>query len=402
MTSESYVRYCFDRHSQDVDWVVIEGVMGLFDGINGKTFNSHESLNDYASTAHLARLLALPVLLVLDCSRLSSSIAAIAFGYAQIEPQVKIAGVVLNRVASDRHLELLQAALDSIKMPILGVLRLQEEINIPDRHLGLIPTAELPQLTKIFALLAEIATTSFNWERLFPLLRSNYSRVKERQLTTNYKPSTIKIAVARDRAFNFYYRDNLDILTELGAELIFWSPLTDKQIPEDVRGLYFGGGFPEMFAEQLAANRSLLQQLRRIINSGIPTYAECGGLMYLCDLLTDLEGKTRSMVGIIPATAIMTEKLTLGYRQATVLEDSALISVGQTIRGHEFHRSRLSNQAIEPLWQIQGFSTSKSIQSEGWQFKRVHASYLHLHFGEYRYLAENFVRCCLNYKSQLY
>jgi cobyrinic acid a,c-diamide synthase len=157
-----------------------------------------------------------------------------------------------------------------------------------------------------------------------------------------------------------------------------------------------------MFAEQLAANRSLLQQLRRIINSGIPTYAECGGLMYLCDRLTDLEGKTRSMVGIIPATAIMTEKLTLGYRQATVLEDSALISAGQTIRGHEFHRSRLSNQAIEPLWQIQGFSTSKSIQSEGWQFKRVHASYLHLHFGEYRYLAENFVRCCLNYKSQLY
>lgn len=396
LTSEKYVKSCFDRHSQDVDSVVIEGVMGLFDGISHKSFNNERILADYGSTAHIARLLNLPVLLVLDCSRLSSSIAAITFGYAQIDPQVKIAGVVLNRVASDRHLELLQAALDTIEMPILGILRRHEEISIPDRHLGLIPSEELPQLTKIFAILAKIAETSFNWEKLLPQFRSNKSERQKRQLTIDDRPLTIKIAVAKDKAFNFYYQDNLDILSELGAELIFWSPLNDRNIPKDVRGLYFGGGFPEIFAEELTVNQVLLLQLRQVINSGIPTYAECGGLMYLCDRLTDFEGKTRSMVGIIPATATMSQKLTLGYRQAQAVKNSCLISIGQTVRGHEFHRSQLTIDSPNSLWQIQGFSKSSPKENEGWQIRRVHASYLHLHFGEYRFLAENFVRCCLN------
>jgi cobyrinic acid a,c-diamide synthase len=398
LTSSSYVRYCFDRHTRDVDWAIVEGVMGLFDGIAHKTFNNERILPDYASTAHIARILNLPVLLVLDCSRLSGSIAAITWGYAQIDRQVKIAGVVLNRVASDRHLELLQTALDSIEMPILGVLRRHEEINIPDRHLGLIPTAELPQLPKIFDRLADLAKTSFNWEKILPLLRSNTKSIDGvGESQEDIHP--VKIAIARDRAFNFYYQDNLDILSESGAEIVFWSPLIDRTIPENVRGLYFGGGFPEVFAEQLADNRDLLQQLQQVINAGIPTYAECGGLMYLCDRLTDLKGKTRSMVGIIPATAMMTSKLTLGYRQATSLKSSPLILQEKTVRGHEFHRSQLSNDSATPLWQIQSFNATSPIKQEGWQFGQVYASYLHLHFGEYRFMAENFVRCCRNYRS---
>jgi cobyrinic acid a,c-diamide synthase len=415
LTSSSYVRYCFDRHTRDVDWVIIEGVMGLFDGISHKMFNNEGFLPDYASTAHIARILNLPVLLVLDCSRLSGSIAAITWGYAQIDPQVKIAGVVLNRVASDRHLELLQTALDSIEMPVLGVLRRYEEINIPDRHLGLIPTAELPQLPEIYNRLADLAKTSFNWKKIFPLLANNQSPIAQASISpsgspisTGETPKTalahnsqppVKIAVARDRAFNFYYQDNLDILSELGTEIVFWSPLVDRTIPENVRGLYFGGGFPEVFAEQLAENRDLLRQLQQVINAGIPTYAECGGLMYLCDRLTDLTGKTRSMVGIIPATAIMTSKLTLGYRQATSLQNSSLIPQGKTVRGHEFHRSQLSNDSATPLWQVQGFAATSPIKQEGCQFGQVYASYLHLHFGEYRFVAENFVRCCRNYQS---
>jgi cobyrinic acid a,c-diamide synthase len=406
LTSSSYVRYCFDRHTQDVDWVAIEGVMGLFDGISHTMFNNDGILPDYASTAHIARILNLPVLLVLDCSRLSGSIAALTWGYAQIDPQVKIAGVVLNRVASDRHLKLLQAALDSIEMPVLGVLRRHEEINIPDRHLGLIPTTELPQLLQIFDRLADLAKTSFNWEKILPLLKNHQSPISNLQssISNLQSPipnlqSPIRIAVARDRSFNFYYQDNLDILSELGAEIVFWSPLKEAKIPENIRGLYFGGGFPEVFAEQLAENRDLLQQLQQVINAGIPTYAECGGLMYLCDRLTDLEGKTRSMVGIIPATTIMTSKLTLGYRQATSLQNSALVSLGQTVRGHEFHRSQLSSNSATPLWQIQSFAATSPIKQEGWQFGQVHASYLHLHFGEYRFVAENLVRCCRNYRS---
>ena len=171
LTSPDYVRECFNRHCQDADWVVIEGVMGLFDGIYDPDDSS--SLNDYGSTAHIARILNLPVVLVLDCSRISSSIAAIAFGYANVDPRVQIAGVILNKVASDRHLELLKTALDAIEMPILGVWRRNDQVHIPDRHLGLIPSDELPQIKNIFDRLADLAKTSFNWDKLLGLLKRN-------------------------------------------------------------------------------------------------------------------------------------------------------------------------------------------------------------------------------------
>ena len=402
LTSESYVKLCFARHSQGVDWVVVEGVMGLFDGISqiekvgNNTLVKTPQLNDYASTAHIARLLSLSVLLVLDCSRLSSSIAAIAYGYANLDPEVKIAGVILNRVGSERHLELLQNALKTVNLPILGVLRRDAAVTIPDRYLGLVPSEELAQLNKIFTKLAHIAKTCFDWKNLLPLLKPT-SLIPNTQQTT---PTTqVKIAIARDKAFNFYYQDNLDILRELGAELVFWSPLEAETLPSDIQGLYFGGGFPEVFAEQLSENKLILQQLRQVIQSGMPTYAECGGLMYLCQQIVDLNDKTRSMVGIIPTTAVMKKRLTLGYRQATSLQDSPLILAQQTLRGHEFHRSQLTSLPNNPVWQMKGFHDASNPFPEGWQLAQVHASYLHLHFGEYRFLSQNFIRCCLNYKT---
>ncbi|MGF1540329.1 MAG: cobyrinate a,c-diamide synthase [Pleurocapsa sp.] len=398
LTSENYVRECFLRHSQNVDWVIVEGVMGLFDGITHfDASQSTSQLNDYASTAHIARLLNLPVLLVLDCSRLSSSVAAIAYGYANLDPQVKIAGVILNQVASDRHLELLENALTTVNLPIIGVLRRNSEVTIPDRHLGLVPTDELSQLDNIFARLAHLAKTSFNWQLLFPLLQP--SKINHGQEAIESPPSKIKIAVARDRAFNFYYQDNLDILQQLGAELIFWSPLVDEKLPSDIAGLYFGGGFPEMFAPQLSANTLLLRQLKQLINAEMPTYAECGGLMYLCDRLIDLEEQTWSMVGVIPTTAVMTPKLTLGYRQANALQNSSLIAAGQTVQGHEFHRSQLASLPTKSLWQMQGFHSSSPVIFEGWKLRQLHASYLHLHFGKYRFLAEQFILTTTNRRN---
>ncbi len=398
LTSESYVQDCFNRHSQGVDWVIVEGVMGLFDGIRNLETDQVTSLNDYASTAHIARLLNLPVVLVLDCGRLSSSIAAIASGYANLDPRVKIAGVILNQVASDRHLELLRDALKTINLPIFGVLRRNAVVTIPDRHLGLVPSEELIQLKTIFAELAHIAKTCFNWEHLFPLLKYQSPPVSPSPPSPPSSSSPIKIAIARDKAFNFYYQDNLDILRELGAELIFWSPLTAETLPSNIQGLYFGGGFPEVFAEQLAENKIILQQLRQIIQSGIPTYAECGGLMYLCQQIVDLNAKTWSMAGIIAATAVMEKKITLGYRQATALTSSPLIAAKQTVRGHEFHRSQLTNFSPTPIWQMQGFHSSSHQFSEGWQIAQLHASYLHLHFGEYKFLPQRFIQRCLNYK----
>ena len=400
LTSPDYVRHCFQLHAANAEWVVVEGVMGLFDGIGH--LDDTKRLNDYGSTAHLARLLNLRVLLVLDCSSLSSSIAAIAHGYANLDPQVAIAGVILNQVASDRHLELLETALNSIEMPILGVVRRNAAITIPDRHLGLIPDVELPDIKHIFNKLAHLAQTSFNWDKLFPLVSMSPRPLVSMFPRPPVPTPPIKIAVARDKAFNFYYQDNLDMLTELGAELVFWSPLQNSKIPDNIQGLYFGGGFPEMFARQLAENNNVLQQLRQIIQAGIPTYAECGGLMYLCQKLVDLQGKTYSMVGIIPNTVTMEAKLTLGYRQAIALRDSPIIPAGQTVKGHEFHRSQLTLANSTPQWQLQGVHRTSPQFTEGWNRKQLHASYLHLHWGNAKYLPQRFIRYCRNYQISLY
>ena len=188
-------------------------------------------------------------------------------------------------------------------------------------------------------------------------------------------------------------------MQELGAELIYWSPMSDRALPDDIQGLYFGGGFPEIFAQQLSANKDVLPQLRQVIQSGIPTYAECGGLMYLCERLIDLDGQAWSMVGAIPRNVTMQSKLTLGYRQAIALKDSCLIAAGGKTVGHEFHRSRLTQSADESLWQLQGFHKFSISFPEGWQIANLHASYLHLHWGETKYIAERFVKYCQNYQT---
>ena len=406
LTSPSYVKDCFKRHSQNAAWVVVEGVMGLFDGIYHP--EQPELRNDYGSTAHIARILNLPVLLVINCTSLSTSVAAIAYGYANLDPQVNIVGVILNQVASDRHLELLETALKSINLPISGVLRRNSAVAIPDRHLGLIPSSELANLSHIFSQLADLAKTSFNWHQLLPLISQTSDRSEtmpcsyQEQSVKQKQSASVRIAVARDRAFNFYYQDNLDLLTQLGAELVFWSPLQDRKIPDRIQGLYFGGGFPEVFAQQLTSNKTVLQQVKQIIEADLPTYAECGGLMYLCEQLIDLQEKNWSMVGIIPSTVTMQAKLTLGYRQAIALQNSPLVTAQQTTMGHEFHRSQLIITPQSPQWQLQGVHQSSVPSTEGWNVKQVHASYLHLHWGVSTSLARRFIQSCRNYKTSLY
>ena len=401
LTSEAYVQQCFVRYSQNVEFAVVEGVMGMFDGVGNSQWVIENQLPiAFASTAHIARLLDLPVLLVLDCSRLSGSVAAIAHGYRSFDPKIRLAGVVLNRVGSDRHLQLLKEALEPLQIPILGVLRRQDNISIPDRHLGLVPTGELSQLDAIIDQLADLAENCFDWEQLLPLLKSNtvgagFTNSLSLAQTTLINPpfeSPIRIAVARDRAFNFYYADNLDLLQQLGAELVFWSPLTDE-LPKGVQGLYFGGGFPEVFAQELAENKLARESVRNAILTGMPTYAECGGLMYLCEEIVDFQNQSWSMVGILPTTAEMGARLTLGYRQATALQESPILPAGTTVWGHEFHRSQLSKKPTKPLFQVRGYHSP--VTEEGWQMYRVHASYVHLHFGGSLEMAKRFLENCL-------
>ncbi|MBD1917839.1 MULTISPECIES: cobyrinate a,c-diamide synthase [Cyanophyceae] len=399
LTSETYVQHCFAHRCQGADFALVEGVMGLFDGASG--------LSDVASTAHIARLLNLPVLLVVDCSRLSRSVLAIVHGYRSLDPRVKLAGVVLNRVGSDRHLELLTDALASIDLPILGVLWRQTAIALPDRHLGLVPTAELPQLPDILDCLAHLGHTCFDWDALTPLLEtSSVSGLTPASYPVTPSPRhpvtpSPRIAIAQDPAFSFYYPDNLDILTALGAEIIPWSPLRDAHPPADADGLYFGGGFPEMFAAELAANQDLRSTLKALIHQGLPVYAECGGLMYLATTLVDLNDNAWPMVGVLPTSVRMTGRLTLGYRHALAEQSSLLLQAGQTIWGHEFHRSEAETPSSSPLYQLKRYGATQRHATEGWAPHRIHASYLHLHWGGCPEVAQALVEVCRQHRQGL-
>ncbi len=442
LTSEAYVQETFQRHCATTSYAVVEGVMGLFDGAGG---------TDWASTAHIARLLGCPVLLVVDCARLSRSLAAIVYGYKTLDPRVNIAGVVLNRVGSDRHLAMLKAAIASIQVPVLGVLRRDDAVELPDRHLGLVPTDELSDLPERFRHLAALGQRCFNWERLealfkqppvcgppnppilgdLPILRDltgiparsrqlnsrrslNFSALGDFDVDSpqywgdrgdNVSGPAIRIGIARDRAFNFYYEDNLEILANLEAELVPFSPLTDTTLPPDLSGLYLGGGFPEMFASALSQNVPMRRAIAQQLVMGLPTYAECGGLMYLCQDLVDFEGRSWPMVGAIPATTQMTGKLTLGYRRVTAKQTSPLTRLGQQFWGHEFHRSKLAPTPPEPLYELASYpllgEEATALPAEGWGSKSIHASYVHVHWGSQPELPRRFLTGCDRFRRFL-
>ena len=414
LTSEDWVRRCFFERARSVECAVVEGVMGLFDGVPP---------GDRASTAHVARLLQIPVLLVVDCRGLSGSVAAVVRGFANHDPQVKIAGAVLNRVGSDRHLEILEDALEPLQIPILGVLRREREVAIPDRHLGLVPAGELSEFANLVDRLAAIGNACFRWDRLLPLLsvrspaiatEKTVEPIFGRSATTIASEAKLEVnlAIAYDKAFNFYYPANFDLLRSLGARLLFWSPLAEP-LPSDADGLYLGGGFPEVFAAELAANLPARQSVADAVRRGMPTYAECGGLMYLCQHLTDFDRKVWEMVGILPADTVMGDRLTLGYRVATAQRDSPAIAAGETVVAHEFHRSTSTASPERPLFSARGFSKRDCSDrgdaiAEGWcggeTFPRgnyqLHASYLHLHWGATPELPRRFLQCCFLFRDR--
>ncbi|MEL7511902.1 MAG: cobyrinate a,c-diamide synthase [Cyanobacteria bacterium J06554_3] len=393
LTSEQYVQQSFYRHVINAEQAVVEGVMGLFDGATGT--------DDTASTAHIARLLDLPVVLAVDCSRMARSLAALVQGYRNFDSRVQIAGVVLNRVGSDRHLQLLSDAIAAIGVPIFGVFRREKDIELPSRHLGLVPTGEVDEFTQITGRLADIGERCFDWEKLEPLLKTGHEAsvyASEVVPVSGNEKRVVRIAIARDAAFNFYYPDNFEALEAQGADLIFWSPMMDKQLPE-ADGLYFGGGFPEVFAAQLSANEVVREGVLGAIAAGIPTYAECGGLMYLSETLIDFENQAWPMVGSIPQTVKMGGRLALGYRSATVLSTGPLLNQQQTVTGHEFHKSAVVESISQPVanptyktrryWGEQGTDTI-----EGYSSSNLHASYLHLHWGHRPDIAKRFVQQC--------
>ena len=398
LTSDTYTQRLFQAHTQQSNYALIEGVMGLFDGAIGQ--------QGRGSTAHIARLLDVPIALVLDCSRLSDSIAALVHGYLSFDPQLQIAGVILNRVGSDRHLQSLKAALQPLSIQILGVLQRQPSIHIPDRHLGLVPLEELAGAEGLLQQLAAVGNRCFDWSALLPLLATSASSAPAQvqpqvsALTSPTQSSRIRIAIAKDVAFSFYYADNLDQLRQLGAELVFWSPIHDKTFPANIHGLYLGGGFPEMFAADLSQNAAVRQALKTAIYAGLPTYAECGGLMYLCESLQTLQGQTFPMVGILPTNVKMAKRLTLGYRCAIATQNTPLLTTGTTVWGHEFHHSELDHDGDSPIYTFSRETVAHPSEiSEGWHRYNVHASYLHLHWGDQPEIPQRFIQQCQDFQT---
>ncbi len=383
LTRSDYVQACVSHYGQEADCVLIEGVMGLFDGRGGTS---------EGSTAAVAQLLDLPILLVLDVQKQAASVAALVYGFCQYNPALRIAGVVLNRVGSDRHRQILEEALAPLDIPILGVLYRHQALELPSRHLGLVPPHESPTFTTLKDRLADLGRTAFDWPQLAPLLSPPASSVSP--LFASLPPlfASLPIGIAQDAAFHFYYADALDLLKTLGATLIPVSPLQDRGLPANLAGLLLGGGFPEVFAAELSANHAFLRSLRQALQRGLPVYAECGGLMYLCQGIETQDGKTYPLVGHLPTVAAMGDRPTLGYRRATAAQATVCVEPGQTVWGHEFHYSWLSPSPQAPLWHLNG-------EPEGWGNEHLHASYLHLHWGAHPKLAAKFLRCAATYAA---
>ena len=393
LTSETYVQRSYRKHCIGAEYSVVEGVMGLFDGATG--------VDDTASTAHIARLLGLPVVLVVNAQRMSRSLAALVQGYREFDKRINVVGVVLNRVGSDRHLQLLSDALGAINMPIFGVFRREKDIQLPDRHLGLVPTGEVSEFDEIAERLAMLGERCLDWAALDS---ARAIRKKADCADTSGSQEVVgnrvRIAIAKDKAFNFYYPDNLEALTEQGAELVYWSPLKDEKLP-DTDGLYFGGGFPEVFAQQLSENEGMKRAVAEAITRGIPTYAECGGLMYLSDTIVDFDGTAWPMLGVIPQTVKMGGRLALGYRKAIATTSGPLVTEHQAVVGHEFHRSSVVETLSQPIYQTQRYwGDVEEAQVEGYGLGNLHASYVHLCWGDRLEIPQRFIQHCAQFKSR--
>ena len=383
MLPEAALLELFQRHATG-DLAVVEGVMGLFDGFS--------PITDQGSTAQLAKLLGLPVLLVVDAASMARSAAALVSGFASFDPGLELAGVIFNRVGSENHAAILTEALaHSLPgVPVLGCLPRREDIAAPSRHLGLVTAGEEAGLDR-YHRLADWVETHLDLDRL---LESLPTLAITPPLDQPPVPVRTRIGVARDEAFCFYYPENLRLLEAQGAELVFFSPLRDKRLPEDLGGLYLGGGYPELHGFELGQNSSLRKEILRFSQAGRPIYAECGGFMYLLESLKGPHGRTLSMCGVFPAQAVMNDRFSsLGYREVTLIRQTPLGPVGTTARGHEFHYSSLS----EPLEHETAYAVRDRRgprPAEGYLAANTLGSYIHLHFGSNPALAEHFVTAC--------
>jgi cobyrinic acid a,c-diamide synthase len=346
-TDENITKYLLDKNTANSELAVIEGVMGFYDGLAGKTTD--------CSTYDLARKTQTPVILVVDCKGMSVSVAALIKGFLEMRKDHFIKGVILNRISPMLYVDLKLLIEAELGLEVLGYLPDMKDCRLESRHLGLVTAKEIGNLREILNKLAEQMETTVNLDRIRQIAEESEplsweAQVNEAQAadihTVEAQTADIRtadaraarIAVAMDKAFCFYYQDNLELLEELGAEIVPFSPLEDRNLPQDIQGLIIGGGYPELYLEQLAGNRTMLADVRRVIEDGIPCIAECGGFMYLHRHILDRSGAKYEMAGVVNGESYPTDKLgRFGYITLTALEDNVLCSKGAQLRGHEFH-----------------------------------------------------------------
>lgn len=378
-------RRLFADATRGADAAVIEGMMGLFDGVRGR--------GEAGSSAEIAKLLHVPVVLVIDASKSARSVAAIVKGFESFDPQVAFAGVVMNGVNSEIHFGLLRDAIASAtSLPVLGRIPCEPALAIPERHLGLQAAEELSVWDERRKAFAEAARQHLDLDLL--ISRMGHSSLRDSVPPAKAKACHVRYGVARDAAFSFYYEDNLDLLQQCGAEIVPFSPLADTHLAEDLDGLYLGGGYPELHVQQLSANRSMLADIRRFAESGRPVYAECGGMLYLGRSLTTLDGVSMPMAGVLPLSFQMTERLVnFGYVDVEFTEDCLLGRRGTFVRGHSFHHSCQAGeqQPLSRAYRLR-YSLSGRSESEGFMRGCVLASYVHLHFRANISMAEELVQ----------
>ncbi len=375
------------RAAHDADFVIAEGMMGLFDGVSGGS--------DRGSSAEIAKMLGMPVVLILDASKCSRSIAATILGFTSFDRNLNFAGVILNKVAGEAHYQMLAEAVHGkLQTPVLGWFPRNPQWTVPERHLGLHDARERAWDESELHSLADAAEQHINLDQLFHSLSDDpLSDEEENELppVQGEDPVPVRIGIARDAAFSFYYEDNLDLLRDENAELVEFSPIGDTQLPAGLDALYFGGGYPELHVAALSANRGMIEGIRRFSNSDRPVYAECGGMMYLARTIT-CDGSSHAMTGLLPLDIEMSPKLVkLGYVAANFTSPCALGPAGTDAIGHSFHYSRIrADEAAQTAYALRYLRSGKC-EPEGYISSNVLGSYVHLHFRSNRQLAPNFV-----------
>lgn len=389
LSPEERLAETFSVLADGADISLIEGVMGLYDG-GGK---------GVSSTAQIARLLHAPVVLIVNCQSIGASAAAIALGYKMYDPEVNFAGVILNKLGSDKHEAMIREAMADAGIPVFGALHRDMDLRTPERHLGLTPVTEI-ETSKLVSHMRDDAGQWIDADALLAAARSAPDLLCEEERGDKYRAS-VRIGVARDEAFTFYYPTSLAALTERGAELVPFSPMRDAEIP-DVDGLIFGGGFPEMFLSELSENKSMKASIAAAADAGMPVYAECGGLMYLCRDIIGFENERYAMAGLVPAVCRMQGKLQrVGYVTATAERPSILAEAGVEIRGHEFHFSVMEPLVEDFPWAytMRGIRQKKP-HREGYAKGNVIASYLHMNFDGSPRAADALIRSCADWRKK--